>query len=47
MSVENAYTVPLVQRARQAIDVPIIVAGRINEPQQAERVLAVAPMSAR
>ena len=40
MNVENAYTVPLAQRAREVVDVPIIVAGRINEPQQAERVLA-------
>lgn len=40
MSVENAYTVPLARRAREAVAVPIIVAGRINEPQQAERVLA-------
>ena len=40
MNVENAYTVPLAGRARAVVDVPIIVAGRINEPQQAERVLA-------
>ena len=40
MNVENAYTVPLAERAREVVDVPIIVAGRINEPQQAERVLA-------
>jgi 2,4-dienoyl-CoA reductase-like NADH-dependent reductase (Old Yellow Enzyme family) len=40
MSIENAYTVPLARRVRAVIDVPVIVAGRINEPQQAERVLA-------
>ncbi len=40
MQVENAYTVPLAQRARAVVEVPLIVAGRINEPQQAERVLA-------
>jgi len=40
MSIENAYTVPLAQRVRAVVDVPVIVAGRINEPQQAERVLA-------
>jgi 2,4-dienoyl-CoA reductase-like NADH-dependent reductase (Old Yellow Enzyme family) len=40
MSIENAYTVPLADKARAVVDVPVIVAGRINEPQQAERVLA-------
>jgi 2,4-dienoyl-CoA reductase-like NADH-dependent reductase (Old Yellow Enzyme family) len=40
MSIENAYTVPLAERVRAIVDVPVIVAGRINEPQQAERVLA-------
>ncbi len=40
MSVENAYTAPLAQRVRDVVEVPVIVAGRINEPQQAERVLA-------
>jgi 2,4-dienoyl-CoA reductase-like NADH-dependent reductase (Old Yellow Enzyme family) len=40
MSIENAYTVPLAHKARAVVDVPVIVAGRINEPQQAERVLA-------
>ena len=40
MNVENGYTVPLARRAREAVEVPIIVAGRINEPQLAERVLA-------
>jgi hypothetical protein len=40
MSIENAYTVPLARRVRAVIEVPVIVAGRINEPQQAERVLA-------
>jgi 2,4-dienoyl-CoA reductase-like NADH-dependent reductase (Old Yellow Enzyme family) len=40
MSIENAYTVPLAERVRAAVEVPVIVAGRINEPQQAERVLA-------
>jgi len=40
MNVENAYVAPLAARVRSIVDVPVIVAGRINEPQQAERVLA-------
>lgn len=40
MSVENAYTAPLAEQVREVVQIPVIVAGRINEPQQAERVLA-------
>ncbi len=40
MSIENAYTAPLAAQVRAVAGVPVIVAGRINEPQQAERVLA-------
>lgn len=40
MTVGHAYVAPLAGRVRSVVDVPVIVAGRINEPQQAERVLA-------
>jgi len=40
MNVENAYVAPLAARVKSIVDIPVIVAGRINEPQQAERVLA-------
>ena len=36
----NAYTAPLAARARAVVNVPVIVAGRINQPQEAEAVIA-------
>jgi 2,4-dienoyl-CoA reductase-like NADH-dependent reductase (Old Yellow Enzyme family) len=39
MTVPNAYTAPLAARAKAVVSVPVIVAGRINQPQEAERVL--------
>ncbi len=39
MTVPNAYTAPLAARAKSVLSVPVIVAGRINQPQEAERVL--------
>ncbi len=39
MTVPNAYTAPLAERAKAVVNVPVIVAGRINQPQEAERVL--------
>ncbi len=40
MSEPNAYTAPLAARVRAAISVPVIVAGRVNQPQEAEAILA-------
>jgi len=40
MSFANGYTAPLGRRVREAVGVPIIVGGRINQPQEAERLLA-------
>jgi 2,4-dienoyl-CoA reductase-like NADH-dependent reductase (Old Yellow Enzyme family) len=40
MTVENAYTAPLAARVREVIRAPVMVAGRINQPQEAERVIA-------
>jgi 2,4-dienoyl-CoA reductase-like NADH-dependent reductase (Old Yellow Enzyme family) len=39
MTVPNAYTAPMAARAKAVVSVPVIVAGRINQPQEAERVL--------
>ena len=39
MTVPNAYTAPLAARAKAVVSVPVIVAGRINQPQEAERIL--------
>ncbi|MCU1669278.1 MAG: FAD-binding protein [Blastococcus sp.] len=40
MNVAAGYTAPLAQRVKQVMTVPVIVAGRINQPQEAELVLA-------
>lgn len=39
MQFANGYTAPLAQRVKAAVDVPVMVAGRINQPQEAERIL--------
>jgi 2,4-dienoyl-CoA reductase-like NADH-dependent reductase (Old Yellow Enzyme family) len=36
MTVKNAYIAPFAQKLRQAIGKPVFVAGRINQPHQAE-----------
>jgi len=40
MSFEAGYTVPAAVRAKQVVSVPVIVAGRITRPFEAERILA-------
>ena len=40
MTEENGYTAPLAARLRAVVDVPVLVAGRINQPQEAEMILA-------
>ncbi len=40
MTMPVAYTAPAAGRIRSAVSVPVIVAGRINQPQNAEQVLA-------
>lgn len=37
---ENAYLAPFAHAVKQAVDIPVMVAGRINQPQEAESVLA-------
>ncbi len=39
MNVPNAYTAPLAARTKAVVKVPVMVAGRINQPQEAERIL--------
>jgi len=40
MNVANGYVAPAAKRVREAVGVPVFVAGRINQPQEAERILA-------
>jgi 2,4-dienoyl-CoA reductase-like NADH-dependent reductase (Old Yellow Enzyme family)/thioredoxin reductase len=39
MHYANGYTAPLSARVKSLIKVPVLVAGRINQPQEAERIL--------
>lgn len=36
----NAYLAPFAHAVKQAVDIPVMVAGRINQPQEAEAVVA-------
>ncbi|WP_417788791.1 FAD-dependent oxidoreductase [Terasakiella pusilla] len=40
MTVENAYVAPDSKLFKEALDIPVFVGGRINQPQEAETVLA-------
>lgn len=40
MAVANAYTLPFAAAVKQVVSVPVLVGGRINQPQEAERALA-------
>jgi NADPH-dependent 2,4-dienoyl-CoA reductase/sulfur reductase-like enzyme len=40
MHYANGYTAPLSARMKAAVGVPVLVAGRINQPQEAERILS-------
>jgi 2,4-dienoyl-CoA reductase-like NADH-dependent reductase (Old Yellow Enzyme family)/thioredoxin reductase len=40
MHYANGYTAPLSARMKEAVGVPVMVAGRVNQPQEAERILA-------
>jgi 2,4-dienoyl-CoA reductase-like NADH-dependent reductase (Old Yellow Enzyme family) len=39
MTMANAYTAPLAAAARARLRVPVMVAGRVNQPQEAEHIL--------
>lgn len=38
--IANGYTAPLAARAKASVRVPVMVAGRINQPQDAEAIIA-------
>lgn len=40
MTIPVGYITPLSARMKEAVSVPVMVAGRINQPQDAERILA-------
>jgi 2,4-dienoyl-CoA reductase-like NADH-dependent reductase (Old Yellow Enzyme family)/thioredoxin reductase len=40
MSNANGYLAPSAAKLRAAVSVPVLVAGRINQPQEAERIIA-------
>jgi len=40
MHFANGYTAPLSARVKALVSVPVLVAGRINQPQEAERILS-------
>ncbi len=40
MSEEAAYTAPAAAKIKAAVSIPVLVAGRINQPQEAEIVVA-------
>ena len=40
MTTEHAYLAPASTRFKQTLSIPVIVAGRINQPQEAERIIA-------
>ncbi|HEY9038495.1 MAG TPA: FAD-dependent oxidoreductase [Roseovarius sp.] len=37
---QNAYLAPFAHAVKQAVDIPVMVAGRINQPQEAEGIIA-------
>jgi 2,4-dienoyl-CoA reductase-like NADH-dependent reductase (Old Yellow Enzyme family) len=40
MTVKNAYVAPYAAKVRERVRIPVFVAGRINQPQEAEAILA-------
>ncbi|TPI61479.1 FAD-dependent oxidoreductase [Mesorhizobium sp. B3-1-3] len=40
MSIKNAYLAPFAQKLKQTIQKPVFVAGRINQPHEAEEIVA-------
>lgn len=40
MNFPAAYTAPLAARVKQVVDIPVMVAGRINQPHEGEQVIA-------
>ena len=42
MQIENAYVAPFAAMAKARVSIPVIVTGRINQPQEAETILSSA-----
>jgi 2,4-dienoyl-CoA reductase-like NADH-dependent reductase (Old Yellow Enzyme family) len=40
MFIEGAYVAPFAAQVKRVVDIPVLVGGRISQPQQAERVVA-------
>jgi 2,4-dienoyl-CoA reductase-like NADH-dependent reductase (Old Yellow Enzyme family) len=40
MTMPNAYTAPLAALVKGVVRVPVLVAGRVNQPQEADRIIA-------
>lgn len=40
MAMEQGYVAPYAAAIKHALDIPVLVAGRINQPQQAEQIIA-------
>ena len=40
MYLEPGYVAPFSQQVKQSVDIPVIVTGRINQPQEAEKIIA-------
>ncbi len=40
MNIEHGYLAPMAHSVKKLVDVPVFVAGRINQPQEAEKIIA-------
>jgi NADPH-dependent 2,4-dienoyl-CoA reductase/sulfur reductase-like enzyme len=40
MNIEHGYLAPLAHAVKKLVDIPVFVAGRINQPQEAEKIIA-------
>ena len=40
MVMPNAYLAPLAHRVKEAVSLPVLIAGRVTQPQEAEQILA-------
>jgi hypothetical protein len=40
MNIEHGYLAPMADAVKKLVDIPVFVAGRINQPQEAEKIIA-------
>ena len=40
MNIEQGYLAPMADAVKKLVDIPVFVAGRINQPQEAEKIIA-------